>query len=91
MCWSPLGSYFREDSETSETIKKSLEPMLQKYSATTDQLLLAWVLKHPSRMFPVVGTTTKSRLMAAKEAAKINLELQDWFLLLEAANGFEVA
>lgn len=90
MCWSPLGSYFRKDNETSERMKKSVEPMLQKYSASADQLLLAWVLKHPSKMFPVVGTTTKSRLMAAMEATKINLELQDWFLLLEAANGFEV-
>lgn len=90
MCWSPLGSYFREDNETSERIKKSVESMLLKYSATADQLLLAWVLKHPSKMFPVVGTTTKSRLIAAIEAAKINLELQDWFLLLEAANAFEV-
>jgi predicted oxidoreductase len=90
MSWSPLGTYFREDNKASKRIKKSIGPLLKKYSATADQLLLAWVLKHPSQIYPVVGTTTKSRLEAAMSATQIDLELQDWFLLLEAANGFEV-
>lgn len=90
MSWSPLGTYFREDNKASKRIKNSIEPMRQKYNATADQLLLAWVLKHPSQIYPVVGTTTKSRLESAISATQIDLELQDWFLLLEAANGFEV-
>jgi len=90
MSWSPLGSYFRENNSTTERIKQCIAPMLEKYNATPDQLLLAWVLKHPCGMYPVVGTTTKSRLEAAFNATKIDLELQDWFLMLEAANGAEV-
>ena len=90
MSWSPLGSYFREKNSTNERIKQCIAPILKKYNATPDQLLLAWVLKHPCRVHPVVGTTTKSRLEAAVKATKIDLELQDWFLILEAANGSEV-
>jgi len=90
MSWSPLGTYFREENEISKRIKKCIEPLAQKYNASADQMLLAWVLKHPSKIHPVVGTTTKSRLIAAMEATKIDMELQDWFLLLEAAKGFEV-
>lgn len=90
MSWSPLGSFFRERNETSERIRKCLQPLTEKYGATEDQLLLAWVLKHPAGVRPVVGTTTKSRLEMAQKAIQLNIELQDWFLLLEAAKGNEV-
>jgi len=63
---------------------------MEKYNASADQLLLAWILKHPSKVHPVVGTATKSRLAAALRAIKIELELQDWFMLLEASQGEEV-
>lgn len=91
MSWSPLGNYFREESEANNRIKKVLVNLTKKYNATEDQLLLAWVLKHPSKIHPVVGTATPKRLKMAMEAAHINLELQDWFALLEANEGKEVA
>ncbi|WP_289060523.1 aldo/keto reductase [uncultured Zobellia sp.] len=90
MSYSPLGSYFRKDDEVSKRIKKAMIPMLEKYEVTEDQLLLAWVMRHPSNVFPVVGTATKSRLSAALEATKIEMDKTDWFILLEAANGYEV-
>ena len=91
MSWSPLGSYFREESKVNTRIKKVLAELTKKYDATEDQLLLAWVLKHPSKVHPVVGTATPKRLKKAMEAIAIDLELQDWFLLLEANEGHEVA
>lgn len=91
MSWSPLGSYYREESKANDRIKKVLVELTKKYDATEDQLLLAWVLKHPSNVHPVVGTATPKRLKMAMEAVAINLELQDWFLMLEANEGHEVA
>lgn len=91
MSWSPLGSYFREESKANDRIKKVLVELTKKYDATEDQLLLAWVLKHPSSVHPVVGTATPKRLNMAMESVAINLELQDWFLMLEANEGHEVA
>lgn len=90
MSWSPLGSYFKETSETVTRIKKTIGPMMEKYDASADQLLLAWILKHPAEVHPVVGTATKGRLKDALRATDIDLELQDWFLLLEASQGCEV-
>lgn len=91
MSWSPLGSVFREHSKTSDGIKNALAPMLKKYGATADELLLAWIMRHPSTVHPVVGTTAKNRLSGAMKATRIDLDLQDWFILLEAANGYETA
>lgn len=90
MAWSPLGSVFKEDTEQTRRIHRELGPLCEKYNATEDQLLLAWLLQHPSKITPVVGTTNKTRLQHAIEASKINLELEDWFLILVAAQGHKV-
>ncbi|NNL81915.1 MAG: aldo/keto reductase [Winogradskyella sp.] len=90
MAWSPLGGVFKEDSEQTRRIHKQLGTLLDKYKATEDQLLLSWILKHPAQITPVVGTTNKERLKQAIEATKIELELEDWFLILVAAQGHKV-
>ena len=64
--------------------------MLRKYGVTEDQLILAWLLRHPASISPVVGTTGKARLQKSVEAMKMEFELEDWFLLLEASAGHEV-
>lgn len=90
MAWSPLGSVFKEDNEQTRRIHKQLGALMDKYNATEDQLLLAWIMKHPSGIHPVVGTTNKTRLTQAMEASKIDLELEDWFLILVATQGHKV-
>jgi predicted oxidoreductase len=90
MAWSPLGSVFKDDNEQTRRIHKQLGKLMDKYNATEDQLLLAWILKHPAGIHPVLGTTTKARLTQSAQAAKINLDLEDWFLILEASQGHEV-
>ncbi len=90
MSWSPLGSYFKKENSEVKRIQKVITPMMEKYDASADQLLLAWILTHPARVYPVVGTATKSRLKDALRATEIKLELQDWFMLLEASQGHEV-
>jgi predicted oxidoreductase len=91
MSWSPLGTYFKEDSQQVKRIKKVLNRLCDKYEATEDQLLLNWVLKHPAKVYPVVGTATPERLALAMKAVQIDMELEDWFILLEAARGRQVA
>lgn len=90
MAWSPLGTVFREDNEQTRRIHKQLGELMDKYNATEDQLLLAWIMKHPAGIHLVVGTTTKDRLNHAVEASKIELDLTDWFLILVAGQGHKV-
>ncbi|WP_460220209.1 aldo/keto reductase [Psychroserpens sp. MEBiC05023] len=90
MAWSPLGLVFREDTEQTRRIHRQLGDLLDKYNATEDQLLLAWILKHPSQIHPVIGTTTKQRISDAANTANITLELEDWFKILVACQGHKV-
>lgn len=90
MSWSPLGSVFKTDNEQTRRIHKQLGELLEKYNATEDQLLLAWIMKHPTGVIPVVGTTNEKRLKQAFAASKIELELEDWFKILVASQGHKV-
>jgi predicted oxidoreductase len=90
MSWSPLGNVFREENDANFRIKEVLEGLIKKYNATDDQILLAWILKHPSGVHPVIGTTNQKRIENAVKAADINLEREDWFSLLVASQGHKV-
>ena len=90
MAWSPMGSIYKEQSEQVQRIKKQLKELAETYNVTEDQLLLAWILKHPSKAHPVIGTTTKERIKDAANALQIDLDLEDWFLILEASQGHKV-
>ncbi|MGB5818645.1 MAG: aldo/keto reductase [Saonia sp.] len=90
MAWSPLGSYFREKNKKRKRIKKILKDLKKKYNANASQILLAWILKHPAGVHPVVGTATPQRLLDAVNATAIEIELEDWFILLAAGQGHEV-
>lgn len=90
MAWSPLGSYFREDNEKTKRIREALQPMKVRYSASEDQLILAWLMKHPAKIHPVVGTSNAGRIADSLRAAEISMDLEDWFILLQASQGHEV-
>lgn len=90
MAWSPLGFVFKDDNEQTRRIHRQLGELLDKYDATEDQLLLAWLLKHPAGIHPVIGTTNKDRILKANQAISITLDLQDWFLMLTASQGHKV-
>lgn len=94
MIWSPLGGakYFKGESTTVLRLRDAVKTLAEKYgNVGEDVILLAWLLKHPVGGVPVVGTTKKERLDATRQALDLELETQDWFTILEAAVGHEVA
>ena len=90
MAWSPMGSVYKENNEQTQRIKSQLSELKEIYNATQDQLLLAWILNHPSKIHPVIGTTTKDRIKDASKALQIKLDLEDWFIILAASQGHKV-
>ena len=90
MAWSPIGKVFKDKSEATYRIHAVLNRLCEEYQATKDQLVLAWLMTHPSGIIPVVGTTQKERLATAAKAAEINLSEIHWFELLVASQGHKV-
>jgi len=91
MCWSPLGALFKEESPQTIRLANVLNQMAEKYNADVDQVTLAFILKHPANIHPVIGTTNLERISKSVKALEIDLELQDWFMLWEASMGNKVA
>ncbi|MGB6036275.1 MAG: aldo/keto reductase [Cryomorphaceae bacterium] len=90
MSWSPLGSVFKQDDEQSQRVKKVLASLGDKYQTTEDVLLLAWILKHPVKVSPVIGTTNRERIKNSSHALELELDLEDWFELLKESQGRKV-
>jgi len=90
MAWNPLGDIFRTDTEKVLRIKQVLILLQEKYNTTIDVLLLAWIIKHPAQIIPVVGTTQPDRIKRLAQLDTIQLELEDWFMLYSASLGSKV-
>jgi len=91
MSWSPLGTVFKDETAQTKRIKAVLKKLTKKHETSEDIILLAFILRHPAKVAPVIGTTNKERILNANSALNIHLELQDWFELLAASQGHEVA
>lgn len=85
MAWSPLGGGNLMSDQFKNIFSKS-----GKYRASDSQLSLAWLLKHPSKIFPVIGTTKSERIRESAKSVSISVELQDWFEMLKTAMGREM-
>ncbi len=85
MAWSPLGGGKLVAGD------RELFSKAAKYNASYSQLSLAWLLKHPSNIFPVIGTTKPERITEAAKSIAIDLDRQDWFEMLKWVTGKEVA
>lgn len=93
MAWSPLGNgkIFTENTPEIKELRKTIQEVGEKYNLGIDQTIFAWHLTHPTQIAPVLGTTKAQRIVDASKALNVTLEREDWFKILSAAEGEEVA
>ncbi len=91
--WCPIagvayparGNTFSGDDEA--RIRAELDRQCAAYDVEDWIIALAWLLKHPARISPIIGSTTPERIRAAKQALDVDYSREDWYRLLEARNG----
>ena len=93
MAWAPMGGgkLFGSEDERNKRIIAVSQLLAEKYAVQPEQILLAWLFKHPSKIKPVLGTAKLERIKLAVEASRVNLSTEDWFVLWRASTGHEVA
>lgn len=92
--WSPMagGSLFGVAVSSVKTrILMVAKELQEKYNSSLDQILLAFLRKHPSGIIPVLGTSKIERIKSALDSQKINLTHEEWYELWQVAIGEEVA
>jgi len=88
MAWSPLGG---GDLMTGTgELATRLDVIAKRYEVDRAAVATAFLLAHPAKISPVMGTNNLERISALADAGKVSLDRQDWFFLYEAALGGEV-
>jgi predicted oxidoreductase len=93
MAWSPMagGRLFDPSNDAARRIADAAVRMSERYDrATVEQLAYAWILAHPARPLPIIGTNRVERIRSAAAASEIVLQREDWYALWEAAQGRKV-
>ena len=93
MAWSPLagGRIFDQNNPAAGRLAAAAKSLSSRYhGATLEQLAYAWIMAHPSRPLPVIGTNKLERIQSAALADDLVLEREDWYALWEAAQGRKI-
>jgi predicted oxidoreductase len=92
MAWSPLGggSVFTGQDEQAIRVREVLRRWSKEKEKSIDQLLFAWLMRHPVGIIPILGTGKIARVEKAVEALQIDLTRQEWFEIWQASEGAEV-
>ena len=94
--WSPLGGIknsFKNKNLSefqSKKIYKELHIQSEKYQCDVAAIVLSWILKHPSKILPVIGSTEISRIKKCLSSLKLDYLKEDWYRIFEKRNGIEV-
>jgi predicted oxidoreductase len=90
MAWSPLagGSLFADDTVRARRLRDALSIVGEELGgATMDQVALAWILRHPAKIVPVLGTGRIERVRSAAGSVGLVLSREQWFLIWTASTG----
>lgn len=93
MAWSPLagGKLFTNTDEQSSRMGLALQEVgAELGDASVEQVAVAWILKHPANVMPVLGTGQPERLQEVARAADLPLTRDQWFHILKASAGQDV-
>ena len=87
--WSPLmatwsdGSFI--DNPKYEKLNNKLEELAEKYNVTKNAIATSWILRHPSNITPILGTTSIKHLEEILKAKEIKLSREEWYSLYLSA------
>ncbi|MBL9126580.1 MAG: aldo/keto reductase [Verrucomicrobiales bacterium] len=95
MAWSPLAGgklgdgakrlLPSQEGYRTEALNRELDAVARERGVTRTVVALAWLMRHPSRIVPIVGSVDPSRIREAARADALTLSREEWYRLLTAA------
>ncbi|THD83454.1 oxidoreductase [Aliigemmobacter aestuarii] len=89
MAWSPLGGG-RLLAESGAPLREALQRIAGEQGVEWSSVAVAWLLRHPARVIPVLGTNSLERIARISDACRVEMDRQTWFELYTHALGHEV-
>jgi predicted oxidoreductase len=100
LAWSPLaagritynGAIDLHEPHHAQRLKLRdvLDLIAREHNSTRMVVALAWLLKHPAGIIPIIGTTTPDRIKESARAVELELTREEWYRLYEAGSGHRV-
>jgi predicted oxidoreductase len=101
MAWSPLAGgkladgprqiLPSQEAYQTDAVRAALDEMAKSRGASRTSVAIAWLLRHPARIIPVIGSTNPLSIREAARADEIDLSRDEWYRLLRAARGQPLA
>lgn len=89
MAWSPLGGgrMMAPEDERANRISAALQAQANAQGVSLGAAAIAWVMAHPARPIPIIGSQTVARIRDAADVFKVKWTRQSWYEILVAARG----
>ena len=97
LAWSPLAGGRLSDTLPIDInspeharrigLRETLDDIARDYGVSRTIVALAWLLKHPAKIIPIIGSAKLERIREASQAGKVHLSRDEWYRLMEAARG----
>ncbi|WP_426336637.1 aldo/keto reductase [Pseudoduganella sp. R-31] len=93
MIWSPLGGgrLFTAGDEQGERLRLKIKEVADELNRPFASVVFAWIMQLPCRPVPLTGSGRIESVQVAVEATQFSLSRPQWFEILRAARGHEVA
>ncbi|KHF32971.1 Oxidoreductase YdhF [Paenibacillus sp. P1XP2] len=87
--WSPFQYGFFEGvflgNDKFPELNQKIDEIAAKYGVNNTTIAIAWLLRHPANMQPVIGTMNIERLKDCVNASEITLSREEWYEIYRAA------
>jgi predicted oxidoreductase len=87
--WSPFQYGFFEGvflgNEKFPELNQQIDEVAAKYEVGNTTIAIAWLLRHPANMQPVIGTMNIDRLKDCIKASEVRLTREEWYSIYRAA------
>ena len=91
MAWSPLGGgALMGNGAAAMRVRPALQRIGLAHGVAPEAVAVAWLLAHPARILPVLGTNNLQRIAALSDAFKVTIDRETWYELWTLAAGQEV-
>ena len=94
--WSPLARgavsgkpVVNPDARIEATVALVAQ-LAQEKGVGKEAIVIAWLLRHPARIQPIIGTTNPARIASACQADEVELSRGEWYSLFVAGRGAEL-
>ncbi|MFB6465532.1 aldo/keto reductase family oxidoreductase [Cytobacillus sp. Hz8] len=81
------GRNLENESEKVKNTASLVRKLAEEKQTSTEAIVLAWLMKHPANIQPIIGTTNLDRIQACTDAVNVTLSRDEWYTLYVSSRG----